>query len=118
MDGRLKQIENMLSNPKVEIYTCQQLLIEFESVINRPKIQKYLKPDHVQLAREAISSFIIPFIITEKPSISRDPKDDYLLYFSEEFSLVITGDKDLLVLKNYGQTRVITFSEFVSELEK
>ena len=55
MDGRLKQIENMLSNPKVEIYTCQQLLIEFESVINRPKIQKYLKPDRVKLAREAIS---------------------------------------------------------------
>ena len=68
MDGRLKQIENMLSNPKVEIYTCQQLLIEFESVINRPKIQKYLKPDRVKLAREAIS-FHLSFHLSSRKNL-------------------------------------------------
>ena len=65
-------------------------------------------------------SFILPFQDIERPPISRDPNDDYLLYFSEEYSLdyLVSGDKDLLVLKTYGNTRICTFAEFVAELEK
>ena len=52
--------------------------------------------------------------------ISRDPNDDYLLTFSKHYNLdyLVTGDKDLLVLKSYGQTQILTFAEFIVELEK
>ena len=119
MDGRLKKLELFLQNPQFHIYSCQELLTEFDNVSKYPKLQKYLKPDLVQKAQEAIFTFLLSFQNIERPSISRDPDDDYLLYFSEEYGLdfLVTGDKDLLVLKTYGNTKICTFAEFVIEME-
>jgi hypothetical protein len=51
--------------------------------------------------------------------LSRDPKDDYLLIFAADYEIdfLVTGDKDLLVLQQWHNTRIITFSDFIKELE-
>ena len=43
-------------------------------------------------------------------------KDLYLLYLDEKVhdDYILTGDKDLLVLKAHLQTRILTYSEFSS----
>ncbi len=45
----------------------------------------------------------------------RDPKDDFLLDLCEvsEAELLITGDKDLLVLKQWEITQIVTPKEFM-----
>lgn len=120
MGGRLKQLENLLPNPHLEIFSCQILLDEFEDVVKRPHLNKYLQAERVLLARKSLETVLLPFKITStlKP-ISRDPKDDYLLHFSFQYSLnyLVTGDKDLLVLGQYQNTRILTFSNFIKELE-
>jgi uncharacterized protein len=120
MDGRLKKLAEFLILPELEIYACRQLFEEFQDVAKRPKLQKYLKPHLVDLARQALEGIILPFSNIDRPSISRDPKDDYFLYFAAEYNLdfIVTGDKDLLVLRSHGNTRICTFAEFVAELEK
>ena len=52
--------------------------------------------------------------------ISRDKKDDYWLAFAQDYALdfLVTGDKDLLVLGIWQQTRIVNFREFVNELAK
>ena len=120
MGGRLKQLENILPNPYLEIFSCQILLDEFEDVVKRPHLNKYLQADRVLLARKSLETVLLPFQMTSfsKP-ISRDPKDDYLLYFSVQYKIqyLVTGDKDLLVLEQYHNTRILTFSNFIKELE-
>lgn len=45
---------------------------------------------------------------------SRDPNDNYLLALAEQIPLnyLITGDRDLLVLQRWGQTKLISFNRF------
>ena len=121
MGGRLKQMENLLPNPHLEIFSCQILLDEFEDVVKRPHLNKYLQAERVLLARKSIETVLLPFQMSSslKP-ISRDPKDDYLLYFSDQYKIhyLVTGDKDLLVLGQYKNTRILTFSNFIKELEE
>jgi putative PIN family toxin of toxin-antitoxin system len=47
----------------------------------------------------------------------RDPKDDFLLSLSVDGKAthLITGDEDLLVLKVYGQTKILTMTEYLQE---
>ena len=51
------------------------------------------------------------------PAISRDPDDDYLLALAKvgKADILITGDKDLLVLEKYGRTRVLNARAFAEE---
>ena len=58
--------------------------------------------------------------IHKKATVSRDPKDKYLLDLSlhVEADYLVTGDKDLLVLKEYSQTKIISFSELIVKLRE
>jgi uncharacterized protein len=120
MDGRLKRLADFLNDPNLEIYACPQLLDEFQDVSQRPKLQKYLKPHLVEKANRSIENVVLPFSEMARTPISRDPKDDYLIHFAIEYNLnfIVTGDKDLLVLKYYSNIRICTFTEFVSFLEE
>jgi hypothetical protein len=46
--------------------------------------------------------------------ICRDPKDEFLLALSKESkaNYLITGDKDLLDIKVYGRTKIVTVKQF------
>jgi predicted nucleic acid-binding protein len=48
-------------------------------------------------------------------AISRDADDDYLLALSKRVraNYLVTGDKDLLVLKQHGRTQIVTFATFL-----
>lgn len=119
MGGRIKHLETLLPNPQIKILTCKNLLEEFDNVVQKPNLQKYLKPERVKIARTAIRKAILPFKFKSTQAISRDPKDDYLLLFSEKYAVnyLVTGDKDLLVLKQWYNTQILTFSEFIIELD-
>lgn len=49
--------------------------------------------------------------------VCRDPNDDFLLALAKDGTAdyLITGDKDLLSLKKFEHTRIITFSEFTEK---
>ena len=59
---------------------------------------------------------VIPAIKEEIPAVTRDPKDDYLLAYAlvGEIDFLVSGDKDLLVLKKVGGVRMVD----VKDLEK
>ena len=52
-------------------------------------------------------------------SAIRDIKDLYLLSMAESIpaDYLVTGDQDLLVLRNHLGTKIITFAEFVSMVQ-
>jgi putative PIN family toxin of toxin-antitoxin system len=61
----------------------------------------------------------IPTIKEEIPAVTRDPKDDYLLAYAlvGEADYLVTGDKDLLVLKQVDTVKIVTSREFLSILK-
>ena len=58
MGGRLKQLEDLLPNPHLEIFSCQILLDEFEDVVKRPHLSKYLQVERVLLARKSLETVL------------------------------------------------------------
>ncbi len=62
----------------------------------------------------------IPPITEPIPTVTRDPKDDYLLAYAlvGEADYLVTGDDDLLVLKQVGQVEIVTPREYVAILKQ
>jgi len=62
----------------------------------------------------------IPRFTDEIPAVTRDPKDDYLLAYAlvGQADYLVTGDHDLLVLRQVGGTRIVTVREFWELLKR
>ena len=93
-----------------------ELIKELRDVVFRPKFFGKIPFESVVNLFELINAkchFINGYEDAE--SAIRDIKDLYLLSMAERIpaDYLVTGDGDLLVLKNHKETRIITFSEFV-----
>jgi predicted nucleic acid-binding protein len=46
--------------------------------------------------------------------VCRDPKDNFLLALAKDglADYLITGDRDLLSVKKFGKTQIVTLNEF------
>lgn len=49
--------------------------------------------------------------------VCRDPKDDMIVEcaVNADADLIVTGDKDLLVLESYGEIRIVTGRQYLDE---
>ena len=58
-------------------------------------------------------------MLSDTESAIRDIKDLYLLSMAESIpaDYLVTGDQDLLVLRNHLGTKIITYEEFVSMVQ-
>jgi len=94
----------------------KETFAEFRKVLSYPKFKLSQSEIHAILNDE-----ILPFVesldISERVTgVCRDPYDDIFLAvaISGGASYLVTGDQDLLVLKSYAETRIVTVAEFQS----
>ena len=115
---RLNELRMALTHPKVEVFVCQKLLWEVKMVIQKPKLLKYISQDRQKMLLELMQACQYVNIL-EQISILRDPNDDYLLDLAAiaDADFLVTGDNDLLVLKNYQHTNIISFASFMAVIE-
>ena len=111
-------LDIILSNSKLVLIFSDELLKEFIEVANRPKFKKYFSSQDLQdlfLQIKNHGVFIVSLSIT---NICRDPKDNFLLSLSKDgkASHLITGDKDLLDLKRYGKTKILSLKKYLTEI--
>jgi putative PIN family toxin of toxin-antitoxin system len=96
------------------IYSTMQLL-ELKDVLDRPKFRtRFLPGQKEELFNSLARNGELIDLISEV-DICRDPDDNHLLALCKDgkADLLITGDKDLLVLKKFGKTRVLAPAEFL-----
>jgi uncharacterized protein len=115
---RLSVLKDVLANSKVLVYRNNELVKEFIETSQKPTLQKYLTIERITETIELIESLTIQVENSTVIPVSRDPKDDYLLALSRRVraNYLVTGDKDLLVIGQYGQTRILNFSAFLELL--
>lgn len=115
---RLIHLRTLLTKLDVGIFHTEQLIIELEDVINRPKLAKYISPERKEELFDLLLTYSQCVSITkESRCLSRDKKDDYLLELCEtiQADFLLTGDADLLVLKEFGCTKIMLFNYFMNE---
>lgn len=109
-----KRLDKLIYNDKARLIFCQELIDEFIEVAKRPKFVKYFSADDVRRLLELFDTYGEFVEVKSSTSICRDSKDNFLLSlsFDSQTDYLITGDTDLLDLKNFGKTNILTITDF------
>jgi putative PIN family toxin of toxin-antitoxin system len=120
---RLLGLKHLISKGKIIIVTTEQLLLEIEIITQKSKFSKYFSPHAVEDLLILLNTISLKFDVQPFNNDCRDPKDNFLLdliMFSKSDYLV-TGDKDLLDMNIFLETRIISPAEFekiISDIEE
>jgi len=116
ISGTFHQLEQLLTTNKLLLLFSEELLQEFLDVIQRPKLSRYFEKFNIEMLFESIQDYIEFIEVNAEVDICRDKKDNFLLALAKDgkADILITGDKDLLVLKNFESTQIMTFPEFLN----
>jgi len=111
------KFDRILSEELLTLLFSEELLEEFLEVAKRPKFRKYFSmPDLHELLTQIKdrAEFIIVNSVT---NICRDPKDNYLLSLAKngKATHLITGDKDILDIKMFGKTKILTLTAYLAD---
>ena len=120
-DSPSSQILKAFRKQKIILVTSPAILEEVGNVINRERIVKRTKMTITQRA-DFMDKLIERSRITADTQLSllvgRDLKDDKFLACAVEADAdyLVTGDEDLLVLKEYEEIKIVTPREFLAVL--
>ncbi|GHU34803.1 hypothetical protein FACS1894172_15600 [Spirochaetia bacterium] len=116
--GSPRKIVNRAIEGIDELYITQKILDEISEVVNRPKFNtdkdgvKYYLKSIEEIANELISNIKIQ-------NGSRDVDNTIILEcgITGNVDYIITGDDDLLVLKEFNRIKIITPKEYLEIVE-
>ena len=117
---RLAELRPVFSRTDVEIYYCDELESEFLEVAHRPKIQKYVDEEQIERVHQLMMAACLHGETAKiETTPIRDPKDVYLLSLSDAIKAdyLVSGDSDLLELKEYLQTKIVDFETALGLLD-
>lgn len=111
------KLDAIFANGLATLIFSAELLEEFVGVAQKQKFKKYFSPEDLQELLLKISERADFIKVHSKVALCRDPKDDFLLALAKDGNAdyLITGDKDLLDLKEFGRTKIISIAEYLSK---
>lgn len=81
--------------------------------------KKFLFPQlELNKIKEALDTYSQKYIPNKKVTVCKDPQDNFLLELAEEAKAdyLVSGDKLVLALKEYKNTKIISPREFFDQL--
>lgn len=119
--GPPRDVIELVRDNKVTLLTLTEITAKLNRVLNYPKFAKLFKAvrrtpqdilnEYLQLTEEVTPDFVPLGVI-------RDTKDNMILAAAVggSASCLVTGDKDLLDLRQYKQVTILTASQFIELL--
>jgi putative PIN family toxin of toxin-antitoxin system len=111
------KFDKIIADAELTLIFSQELVDEFLEVTRRNKFKKYFDIKDVENLLLKIKNRAIIVDVKSKVKACRDPKDDFLLSLAIDGKAthIITGDKDLLAMKKYSKTEILTMTEYLSK---
>jgi putative PIN family toxin of toxin-antitoxin system len=95
---------------RFSLVACDALIAELRDVAGRPFFRARLRASVAELLAAGVRDF--SFFCRDLPSgsVAPDPKDSFLLALAEasQSEFLVSGDKELLSLKQHRSTRIVT----------
>ncbi len=112
------KLDRLLVHKKITLLYSQELIDEFVEVAHRPKFKRYFNDSSIQALLSQISTRAEFIEVVTKLEVSTDPKDNFLLSLAKDGKAthLLTGDKELLLLKKYSRVEVITIKDYLDQL--
>ena len=116
ISNNYSKLDEPLESGKVLLLFGNELLAEFLQVAKRPKFKKYFSPKSIEQLLDQFDEYADFVEVITMVDTCRDAKDNFLLSLAVDGSadFLITGDQDLLIMKEYSKTKIITLSEFLT----
>jgi uncharacterized protein len=117
--GQPSLIIQLIENKQIQAISSENILTELTDILQKPKLQKRL--DQLKITADEIviiAKRLMTLVVIEEVIIPelRDPKDRMILAtaIAGDAQIVISGDKDLLVIHPYGNISILLPQEFLS----
>lgn len=113
-EGKPNQVLRLALDRKIQLVTSEILLVELQEVISKKFPQLGSKLPLIMKRIRKKSQIVQP---KESLNISRDKDDNRVLEaaIEGECTYIITGDKDLLDLKQFKNVKILTAEQFLSK---
>ncbi len=100
------------------LLVSQATMDELVLVLMRIQSKGYIKQDETLQIIHAYKELVEWVPIIERVQVCRDPKDDKFLELAVNGNAeyLVTGDKDLLVLHPFKETKILTTKDFIDML--
>lgn len=95
-----------------------ETLSELADVLSRTKFNRYISVEDRKEYFRYFSRVVEKIEIIRKITVCRDPKDNKFLEVAVngQAEIIITGDKDLLILHPYQSIQIITPAQYLKKL--
>lgn len=113
-------VDEYLAQENFAFVTAPELLAELERVLRYPRLQRYYDaPQRDRFVALVAALSEVVELPTNIPAISRDPDDDRVIACAVvgRADVIVSGDKDLLTLKQVGRIPILTAAEFLERLQ-
>ncbi len=116
--GKSRIIRSAFEQHRFVYYCSREMIVDIHSALSKPKLLARISPQDAADLLTLIEELAILVDLGQYPAISRDPKDDIYLACAVLTSsdCIVTGDDDLLCLKEYRNTKIITPAQFLEIL--
>lgn len=110
------KLDRLIADNLTTLLFSEDLITEFIEVARRPKFKKYFNKRDLEDLLLTISTKAIFIEVLTLVDFSPDPKDNFLLALAKDGNAthLITGDKELLSLKKFGKTRIVTIGNYIA----
>jgi putative PIN family toxin of toxin-antitoxin system len=111
---RLKRIDTIFNEDRLILIFSEELLEEVIEVTSRKKFKKYFSNEDVEVLLALFDTYGELIEVESIVELCRDEKDNFLLSLAKDSKAdyLITGDGDLLTIKKFEHTEIITYTEF------
>ena len=114
-----RDLDKLIENKKILFLFSKELLEEFISVSQRPKFHKYFSDFNIKELLRLFDEYGKMVSIKSSFNKCRDKKDNFLinLAIDGKADYLVTGDNDLLELREIGKTKIVTIKDFISTIK-
>jgi uncharacterized protein len=112
-----KLLDERIIKGKLKILFSTELLEEFLIVVHRPKFRKYFGKEEIEQLMDLFEVYGEMVLVRSEVKDCRDVKDNFLLSLVKDSKadFLLTGDSDLLVMKEFHGTKIIRITDYISK---
>jgi putative PIN family toxin of toxin-antitoxin system len=117
--GRPRQLWKKVLDGEIQLVISKELFLEFEEIIARPKIRKYLKSSILARFRKILLRTAQFTRIRSHADIAIEDADDIAFLeaaYNGRTDFIVSGDIHLLKLKSYSGIKIVTVMEMLELL--
>jgi putative PIN family toxin of toxin-antitoxin system len=116
---RLDFIDDLLLKGKIKLIFSKELIEEFLTVVQKPKLKKYFTDNNIADLLRLFDKYGKLIEVSSNIEECRDYKDNFLLNLAvdSKADYLVTGDDDLLIIRKIKKTKIINWTDFNKELK-